>query len=123
MTRDAVLQLLHRGRQLASSVHASEEGSLGWIGVYPLDSQRPETATLLRRFGVAIMGHVAPVYRIRAFEVAKTLIEADVSISEDELKNTGDSLAIGDEDLESKLRSLGIELNRLDLPFKSNYPI
>jgi hypothetical protein len=34
-----------------------------------------------------------------------------------------DAIAIGDEDLENKLRGLNVELDELDLPFRSNYPI
>jgi hypothetical protein len=123
MTRDAVVQLLHRGRQLAATMIASEEERIAWVGVYPLDPSRPDTPGVLRRFGVSVFGDVGPVYRIRAFEVQRILIEADASISEEELTNKCDALAIGDADLEAKLRALGIDVDRLDLPFKSNYPI
>jgi hypothetical protein len=123
MTRDAVVQLLHRGRHLAAAIVAAEEGRMAWVGVYPLDPSRPDTSAVLRRFGVSVLGGAGPLYRIRAFEVQTTLIEEDASISEEELTNKRDALAMDDEDLVAKLRTLGIELEGLDLPFKSNYPI
>lgn len=123
MTGDAVIQLLHRGQHLAATIVAAEKGRMAWVGVYPLDPTRPDTSHVLRRFGVSVLGNAGPMYRIRAFEVQAKLIDADASISEEELLNKRDQLAIGDEDLAAKLQTLGVEFEHLDLPFKSNYPI
>jgi len=123
MTRDAVLQTLHRRRSLAASVPASNESRLAWVGVYPLDPGRPGTAELLRRYGIATLHADEQIYRIRKFEVDRSLIAADASLYEQQLSDKEDALAIGDEDLEAKLQRFGVSLERLDLPFKSDYPI
>jgi hypothetical protein len=123
VTREAVFQVLHRGRSLAAGIAASSETRLGWVGVYPLDPKRPETAVILSRFGVATLHTDTPIYRIRKFEVDRALIVADACISEEELAAKEDVLAIGDEDLQAKLQLFGVNLEGLDLPFKSDYPL
>lgn len=123
MTIDAVLALLHRGKSLAACCAAAQENRLGWVGVYPLNLSRRETAVVLQRSGIASLHGDAPIFRIRKFEVDRQLILDDVSIGEEDLANAADILAIGDDDLQSKLQALGTAIEALDLPFKSDYPI
>jgi hypothetical protein len=55
--------------------------------------------------------------------VPKVLVEEDASIAESDLTNRVDEFAFGDEDLEDKLKRLGVRVDELALPYKSNYPI
>jgi len=63
------------------------------------------------------------VYRIRQFEVDRTLIERGISIGEPELENQADLVVFGDEELIEKLLLLGMSIDQLELPYKSDYPI
>ena len=123
MTREAVLQVLHRGRPLAVSLPATDQSRFGWIAVYPLDLKRRGSAEFLHRIGIAILKDDEPIYRIRKFEVKRSLIAENASLSEEDLANKDDSVAIGDDNLEARLKQFGVALEQLDLPFKSEYPI
>lgn len=123
MTRDTVLQLLQRGAHLVAAIPARLPGRQAWVGIYPIDPNRRGADIVLRGFGVSVADASSPLYRIRAFEVAQALIDADASVGEADLENPQDLLAIGDDDLETKLRALGVELEQLERPFKSDYPI
>lgn len=123
MTEFAVWQLLHRGKQLAVVMPASTEGKLGWLGICPLDLNSRETVVTLRRFGLYALDRARPHYRIRVFEVNRALIEADRWLSEEDLENKHDMIAIGDEDLQLKLEELGVRLEQLEHPSNSDYPL
>jgi predicted solute-binding protein len=60
---------------------------------------------------------------VRAFEVDRTIIDADVWIGEDELSNKLHVLVIGDEALREALEQAGARLDQLERPYHSNYPI
>ena len=62
-------------------------------------------------------------YRIRQFEVDRALVEQDASIAEPELENKANVFAFGEEELAAKLSDLGVDIEQLELPYKSNYPI
>lgn len=123
MYADAVIDSLHRGKVLATSVPASDETRLAWIGIYPLDLSQPLTAEFLRNQGMAALPSAGPAYHIRSFEVDRTLIERDACIAEPEMTNKRSYFAFGDEDLMARLTHLGVAIEQFDLPFKSNYPI
>ena len=120
--RLAALNSLHRGQVLAASMPSSRVGCRGWVGVYPLTNRR-ETLSLLRRKGQPIPLPAVRVYRIRQFEVDRTLIERGISIGEPELENQADLVVSGDEELIEKLLLLGMSIDQLELPYKSDYPI
>ena len=116
------LQLLHRGKQLAANAIASSDEKLAFVGVYPLDLNRTEARQMLRRLGI-IAPAEGQLYRLRLFEIERTLVEQDVSIAEEHLSNVHDVFAHGDEDLVIKLEELGLTLNDLAQPYETLYPI
>ena len=60
---------------------------------------------------------------VRTFEVDRKLIEADASIGETELINAGSQFAFDDKTLMDELERMGVSVERLELPYKSDYPI
>ena len=120
---NVALNALRRGQALAASIASSKPSHLAWVGVYPLDTTRETTQELLRNHGQAVPLPSVHAYRIRTFEVARALVEQDFSIAEPELENKSNFFAFGEEDLAEKLRQLGVRLEELQLPYKSNYPI
>jgi hypothetical protein len=123
MTINSTLNSLHRGQALAVSIPPSDSKYLAWIGVYPLDLARETTRELLRNHGQAVPLPNVKVYRIRRIEVDRILIEQDASIAESELQNKSNCFVFGDDELAEKLTELGVQLEHLTLPYKSNYPI
>lgn len=123
MTEYAVLQALHEGRSLVVELSTSREGRRAWLGVYPLRLDSPDVKALLRRYGYFDLHTDEPVYNIRTFEIDRSLNEADIWLSEDDLLEKRDALAIGDQDLRAKLEQFGTRLQDLVRPFKSDYPI
>lgn len=123
MTEYWVLQLLHQGTHLATAISPSDETKLAWVGVYSLNPSRESTASTLRRFGVEAPVDGSSIYVVRAFEVDRTIIDADVWIGEDELSNKLHVLVIGDEALREALEQAGARLDQLERPYHSNYPI
>jgi hypothetical protein len=57
------------------------------------------------------------------FEVLKTLVAGNAYLSERELANKRDAIAIGDEDLTTRLREFGVSIEGLDHPSNGDYPI
>jgi hypothetical protein len=55
--------------------------------------------------------------------VSIALLEADVSIGEPEMLNKQDYFAFSDDDLVRQLEDLGLPIEALELPYKSDYPI
>jgi len=51
------------------------------------------------------------------------LIEREVDLGEGELVNGQSLFAFGIDDLAVKLKGLGVDLEELERPFKSDYPI
>ena len=123
MTEDAVLQLLHRKQILVTSMPASMEGKRAFLGVYPIEPTWPSTRARLRRFGISLQDTAAPLYRISSFEIDQKLVETQDYPSEDDLDRVRDVVAIGDDDLRSKLLEFGVDLTQLDLPSNSDYPL
>lgn len=119
----AAFNSLHRGQVLATSVPSSGTEYLAWIGVYPLDVTRETTRAMLKNQGQAIPLPGTRAYRIRRFEVDRTLIEQDASIAEPELEKKTQYFAFGDDDLVEILLQLGARVEQLELPYRSNYPI
>ena len=116
--------MIRSAGKLAAAAQCSEPGRLAFVGVYPLDPSRPGTAEFLRNQGIASLPtSPLPLSRVRYFEVERTLVEQDVWLSEEQLLNKRDFLAFGIEDLERILNTLGIDLEELERPFKSDYPI
>jgi hypothetical protein len=123
MLKNAVFSALHRRVALASPKAASDPKLRAWVGVYPLDTSEPSTIAMLRRQAFAVFPNNRFVYRIRAFEVSIALLEADVSIGEPEMLNKQDYFAFSDDDLVRQLEDLGLPIEALELPYKSDYPI
>src|SRR5512146_2230018 len=123
MNENAVMESLHRGTVLAAAIPASCHDTLAWVGVYPLDLSRQTTVEFLRNHGLSTLPNAASAYHIRTFEVHRELIDADASIAEQEMTNKRSFFAFGADDLRAKIRALGLEIENLDLPFESDYPI
>jgi hypothetical protein len=123
MNSHHVFIFLQRGEVLATAARSSDPGRLAWVGVYPLDLSSPRTAEFLRNEGIIASSSTQPVCHIRYFEVDKDLIERDLSIGENELVKGRSLFAFGAVDLAAKLKSLGVELEELERPFRSDYPI
>jgi hypothetical protein len=123
MIRNAVFNALHRGVALASLTAASDKTFRAWLGVYPLDTNEPSTAAMLRRQAFAVLPNTRFIYRIRAFEVPIALLEAGTSIGEPEIVNKQDCFAFSDDDLVRQVERLGVSIEALELPYKSDYPI
>ena len=123
MHRHAVISSLHRGTQLAAAIESTDSRHLAWVGVYPLDLSRPMTQEFLRNNGITIFPGSGRAYHIRVFEVERKLIETEVSIGETELVNSRSHFSFDDENLLAHLDRLGVPLERLELPYKSDYPI
>lgn len=123
MTEYNVLKCLHERRPMAVEILASHDGARAWLGVYPLDPQSHNVNAILCRFGMRGLVTTEPVYHVRVFEVDRKLYEADVWLSEDDLKNKQSALAIGDDDLRVKLAHHGVQLEQLQFHFQNDYPI
>ena len=88
-----------------------------------MDLSRQTTVEFLRNHGLTALPNAAAAYHIRTFEVRRQLIDADASIAEQEMSNKNSYFAFGDDDLRTKILALGLSIDNLDLPFKSDYPI
>jgi hypothetical protein len=117
------LKLLHEGVSLAAAIEPSSNDNFAWVGVYPLDLSRETTVELLNRYGQFVPRENIVIYRLRIFEVEKSLVETDCSLSEKDLQGTRNLFARGDADLLAMLQNVGISIEDLALPYKSNYPI
>lgn len=122
-TRLAALNLLHRGHSLATQVIAFDANSLGWVGVYPLDTSRRTTLEFLRANHQPIPLDGVRAYRVRRFEVSRDLVESDTWISEANLLHTADEIAYGEDALDKVLQRYGTQIEKLELPGNSDYPI
>lgn len=123
MRANWVLDFLTKGKMVATSVPASCVENLAWIGIYPLDLSKTSTRTFLKNHGLQIFPRSGLAYHIRSFEVPKNLIDADASIAEREMVSKRSTFAFGPDDLRAKLDELEVEIDSLEAPFKSNYPI
>jgi hypothetical protein len=112
---------LHAGDMLVASVAASQTGRRAWVAIYPLDSDRESTRDLLRNHEQPMPLPAIRTYRIRRFELENTLAQED--IGESELRGKIDLFAYGDGDLVVKLSGLGVKLEDLVPPFRSDYPL
>jgi hypothetical protein len=109
---------------LAVEVEASSESNRAWVGVYPLNGARAreEAESLLRRFHVTALP-TAYVYRLRFIEVSVSLLVSEVSISEEEIVQSRDRVAVSDDDLVRVLEEEGLQVEAFDHPYKCEYPI
>lgn len=81
------------------------------------------TREFLRNQGTLIVPAKGRAYYLRAFEVERRLVDAEISISERELTNQKSILAFSDDELVRQLEALGVTTESLELPYKSDYPI
>ena len=51
------------------------------------------------------------------------MVETDASIGEPELQSTTSKIVFSDGDLLRALEALGVPVERLELPYKTDYPI
>ena len=123
MHRHAVFSSLHRGTPLAASMECADSNRLAWVGVYPLDLSQPMSREFLHNRGLKIFPPSGRAYHVRAFEVDRKLIEVDASIGETELINARSQFAFDDEALINTLEQMNVAVERLELPYKSEYPI
>jgi hypothetical protein len=123
MHRLAATTALHRGTQLAAELTCDDPLRRAWIGVYPLDLGQAHTREFLRNAGFAMFPAEGRAYHLRTFEVDRALNGRDVSLGETDLINKRSVFAFGDDELIEKLGTLGISLELLEPPFKSDYPI
>ena len=123
MHKLAVFSSLHLGRPLAAAIRCEDQNRTAWVGVYPLDLAAPLTRELLRNFGFDIFPETGRAYRIRTFEVNRSLIEEDRWISESDLINSRNSFAFDDDSLAEVLSKLDVPLECLELHQNSDYPI
>lgn len=119
----AAINALHRHQQLAAEVESTHVDRLAWVGVYPLDLDQETARQFLRAQGQVVPLPTVQTYHVRRFEVDRSLIEQDAWIAEPDLQNKTSEFAYGDDDLLLKLEALGVRLEDLVLPYKSNYPI
>ena len=120
---DMGMLLLHPGVPLAVVVTPTDPGRYAWIGVYPLDVNRPGTVSVMRRLGVPVPTEPASLYRVRHFEAAREPVDADRWLGPDDLIILADVIAVGDDELPGILRRLGSSVGELRQHWKSNYPI
>jgi hypothetical protein len=123
MHRLAVFSTLHRGRTVAAAIECRDPTRLAWVGVYPLDLASPMTRQFLRNHGFSIFPAAGRAYHVRIFEVDKKLIEADAHLGEPELLNARSLFAFDDESLIEQLDQIDVPVERLEPPFKCDYPI
>jgi hypothetical protein len=123
MHRTEVISLLHRGKQLAAKMKSSDPQRLAFVGVYPLDLSQPSTQVFLHGRGLQNLPATGRAYHVRTFEVDRSLVEADVWMGETELTNTRSFFTFDDESLVEHLAQIGVPLESLEPPFKSDYPI
>ena len=108
---------------MAAAYPTSCPDHLAWIGIYPLNLSHQTTVEFLRNHGLTVMPGVTSAYHIRTFEVPRTLIDADVHFSEQEMLNEHSYFAFGEEDLRTRIRALGLQIEEFARPFKCDYPI
>jgi hypothetical protein len=121
-TMDGLLQWLHEGRVLAGRLTTAEPNHTAWIGIYPLRTDRPGTAEVLRREGIVVLpGVEVHAYHVRLFEIADHLRETN--FGEDDLKNARSVVVLGDDALLAKLEELGVPLGVLDSARRVEYPL
>jgi hypothetical protein len=122
MVAEALLQWLHEGGILAGQLRAVHLEHTAWIGIYPLNADRPDTREALEREGLAILpGADVRAYRIRLFEIPDSL--RDAWFGEDDLERTQSVVVLGDDALLKKLQELRIPLEILDSPRRVDYPL
>jgi hypothetical protein len=122
MDRDRLLGYLHRGKVIVAERVASAPERLAWIGIYPLNPARETTRELLARAHVPIRtGHDVRYYHVRAFELDRSL--HDKSFGEPDLRKKEDRVVVGDDGLVARLEELGVDIDTLEVPWKTEYPL
>src|SRR6185503_19323608 len=105
---------------LAAPRPSTDPQRLAWVGVYPLDLSNSMTREFLRNRGMNILPSSGRAYHVRSFEVDRKLIESDASVGERELCNQASAVAFSDAELMKALESLGVQVDALELPYKSD---
>ena len=119
----AVMNALHRGRVLAAALPATQVDATRMGRCLSTRFVAGSDCGVFRNHGIATLPSVGPAYHIRSFEVDRARIENDECIAEPDMDNKRSYFAFGDEDLTIRLRDLGVAIEHLDLPYRSNYPI
>jgi hypothetical protein len=123
MHKETAINALRRGIPLAAEVASADPQRRAWIGIYPLDPSRESTREFLRNAGIHIVPSVGRAYRVRTFEIDRTLNAQDIWIGESELANKTSFFAFTEDDLIRQLESLGTSLESFEPHHKSDYPI
>ena len=113
-----VLAALRNGKPLAVEIDALDARNRAWVGVYPLDAVRDERLLAARGWGRD--GERA--CRVRAFEVRRERIDADVWLAESDLANREDCLAT-ETTLPNVLARVGARVEQLEGLWRAGYPI
>ena len=121
MDRDRVLANLHNQKVMVAERVATVPERSAWVGVYPLNPARETTRELLARGGIPRPKDDVNYYHVRAFELARSL--HDTWFGEPDLQNKVDSVVAGDDALVAKLTELGVPIESLDRPWKTDYPL
>jgi hypothetical protein len=96
--------LTHDNKMVAAEVPPSQSGRRAWIGVYPPSRSKN-------------------FFKIRYFEVEKSLLEHDYDIAEPELLNSERFTAANEAELEEILGRWLDDPNKLVQPYFCDYPI
>tara|TARA_Y100001933_G_scaffold256860_1_gene302172 strand:+ start:196 stop:483 length:288 start_codon:yes stop_codon:yes gene_type:complete len=94
-----------------------------FIGVYPLDLSQQGSQDVLRWLGVENFPLIGRAYHVRRFSIHIDTFGSDVFVGEPDLGDKVSRIAFSEEELDVQLRELGVGLEALDLPFRSDYPI
>lgn len=123
MHHHAVISSLHRGNAMATSMGVANGDRLCFVGVHPIDLEKRASREFLRSEGVKGFAKSRRAYHIRTFEVNRKLLEDDASIGETDLENQTSAIVFGDDALLLELNRIGVAIERLELPCKSDYPV
>lgn len=118
-----ILKQLRRGRTLAAPIPASRPDRAAFVGVYPVDPSASESQWTFRAHGVVVPPDATVVFRVRKFEIERARVRQDVWISEKDLHDKEDYFVFDADALRATLDQVGVNLEQLDLPHKSDYPI
>jgi hypothetical protein len=118
MDTRVMVEVLNRPRGVVcAELTATGPGRTAWIGIYRVDLKDSSARALLRRLDISILPSVQhPIYHIKLFEIADELRETD--FYDGDMQNRRSFIAVGVEDLLSKLAELGVSVDRLDYPWR-----
>ena len=125
MIKIATWNRLNLGKMVAARLPSSGSNLQAWVGVYSFRPDQLSSIYTLRKENLRSPDKInSPwVYQVTTFEVDTKWIENDWDISEKELINRTWYTAYSDEELVQVLQRLNIDLESLDSPWKSDYPL